>query len=63
MVRLSTRSYANCAQHEGLAPCLTDAGEQWTDTVTIGPDLVITGQGIGVASIALGFNNVDGILG
>lgn len=39
------------------------AGEEWIDTVTLGPDLVITGQGIGVASIALGFQNVDGILG
>ncbi|KAI0089592.1 acid protease [Irpex rosettiformis] len=38
-------------------------GEEWTDTVTLGPDLVITGQGIGVASIALGFQNVDGVLG
>ncbi|KAI0797322.1 acid protease [Irpex lacteus] len=38
-------------------------GEEWIDTVTLGPDLVITGQGIGVASIALGFQNVDGILG
>ncbi|KAG1825024.1 acid protease [Suillus variegatus] len=34
-----------------------------TDTVTLGPDLVIQNQGIGVASYAEGFEGVDGILG
>ncbi|KAI0356743.1 acid protease [Trametes cingulata] len=37
-------------------------GEEYTDTVTIG-DLTITGQSIGVAEIAIGFDGVDGILG
>lgn len=34
-----------------------------TDTVTLGSDLVIQNQSIGVASTAQGFNDVDGILG
>lgn len=34
-----------------------------TDTVTLGPDLVIKNQSIGVAKTATGFNDVDGILG
>ncbi|KAG1901296.1 acid protease [Suillus fuscotomentosus] len=38
-------------------------GEEYTDTVTLGPDLVIQNQGIGVASYAEGFEDVDGILG
>ncbi|KAG1851992.1 acid protease [Suillus tomentosus] len=38
-------------------------GEEYTDTVTLGPDLVIQNQGIGVASYAEGFEGVDGILG
>ncbi|KAG1790292.1 acid protease [Suillus plorans] len=39
------------------------SGEEYTDTVTLGPDLVIQNQGIGVASYAQGFEGVDGILG
>ena len=38
------------------------AGEEYTDTVTIGSS-AIKNQGIGVASIAIGFSGVDGILG
>ena len=34
-----------------------------TDTVTLGPSLVIQNQSIGVASTAQGFQGVDGILG
>ena len=34
-----------------------------TDTVTLGPSLVIENQSIGVASTAQGFQGVDGILG
>jgi hypothetical protein len=34
-----------------------------TDTVTLGPELVIEKQSIAVASQAQGFNDVDGILG
>jgi len=33
------------------------------DTVTLSSDLVITGQSIGVASSAQGFDGIDGILG
>ncbi|KAG1851993.1 acid protease [Suillus tomentosus] len=39
------------------------SGKEYTDTVTLGPDLVIQNQGIGVASTAQGFQGVDGILG
>ncbi|KAG1825025.1 acid protease [Suillus variegatus] len=39
------------------------SGKEYTDTVTLGPDLVIQNQGIGVASTAQGFEGVDGILG
>lgn len=38
-------------------------GEEWTDTVTLAPGLVIENQSIGVASSATGFSGVDGILG
>ncbi|KAJ7791223.1 acid protease [Mycena olivaceomarginata] len=38
-------------------------GTEYTDEVTLGPDLVIQKQSIGVASKATGFNDVDGILG
>ncbi|KAG2101065.1 acid protease, partial [Suillus discolor] len=41
----------------------TMSGKEYTDTVTLGPDLVIQNQGIGVASSAQGFEGVDGILG
>ena len=34
-----------------------------TDTVTLGPDLVIQNQSIGVATSTQGFQDVDGILG
>jgi hypothetical protein len=39
------------------------SGTEYTDTVTLGPSLVINKQSIGVSSTAKGFNNVDGILG
>ncbi|TFK52340.1 acid protease [Heliocybe sulcata] len=39
------------------------SGTEYTDTVTLSPDLVIQNQSIGVASTAQGFNGVDGILG
>ncbi|KAG1884795.1 acid protease [Suillus subluteus] len=39
------------------------SGEEYLDTVTLSSDLVITGQSIGVASSAPGFNIADGILG
>ncbi|KAI0345956.1 acid protease [Trametopsis cervina] len=39
------------------------SGSEFTDTVTLGPSLVIQNQSIGVASTAQGFNDVDGILG
>ncbi|KAI0311766.1 acid protease [Amylostereum chailletii] len=39
------------------------SGTEWTDQVTLGSDLVIQNQSIGVASTAQGFNDVDGILG
>ncbi|KAH0838084.1 aspartic proteinase [Lanmaoa asiatica] len=38
-------------------------GEEWTDTVTLGSGLTITGQSIGVASTSTGFTGVDGIVG
>ena len=38
-------------------------GEQWTDTVSLGPGLTVTGQSIGVAETSSGFQGVDGILG
>lgn len=37
-------------------------GREWTDTVTLAPNLVINQQGIGVASLSRGIR-VDGILG
>jgi hypothetical protein len=39
------------------------SGEEFVDTVTLSPDLVIPNQSIGVASTATGFSGVDGILG
>nr|VWO96740.1 Aspartyl proteinase [Ganoderma boninense] len=39
------------------------SGEEYTDTVTLSPDLVITNQGVAVASSSLGFDGFDGILG
>lgn len=39
------------------------SGTEWTDTVTLSSDLVITGQGVGVASRSSGFSGFDGILG
>lgn len=39
------------------------SGEEFLDTVTLSPDLVIPQQSIGVASSAQGFSGVDGILG
>ncbi|KAJ6561817.1 acid protease [Mycena capillaripes] len=38
-------------------------GTEFIDQVTLGPDLVIQEQSIGVSSQATGFNDVDGILG
>ncbi|PAV14862.1 acid protease [Pyrrhoderma noxium] len=39
------------------------SGTEWTDTVTLSSDLVVTGQGVGVASSSSGFSGFDGILG
>jgi len=39
------------------------SGTEYTDTVTLSSDLVITKQSIGVASTSSGFDGVDGILG
>ncbi|KAG6919007.1 hypothetical protein DXG01_009717 [Tephrocybe rancida] len=39
------------------------SGSEFTDTVTIAPGLVITGQSIGVASTSTGFEGTDGIIG
>ncbi|KAI0363403.1 acid protease [Pilatotrama ljubarskyi] len=39
------------------------SGTEFTDTVTLGPGLTITGQSIGVATRSDGFDGVDGILG
>ncbi|PCH40297.1 acid protease [Wolfiporia cocos MD-104 SS10] len=39
------------------------SGTEYTDTVTLASQLVITNQSIGVASSAQGFSGVDGILG
>ena len=41
------------------------SGEEWLDTVTLSPDLVILGQSIGVAGSSAGLNGtgIDGILG
>ncbi|TDL16262.1 acid protease, partial [Rickenella mellea] len=38
-------------------------GSEFTDTVTLGKNLTIHNQSIGVASTAQGFSDVDGILG
>ncbi|CAK5264092.1 unnamed protein product [Mycena citricolor] len=40
-----------------------DEGTEWTDQVTLAPELVITGQSIGVASSSSGFGDIDGVLG
>ncbi|KAL5512770.1 hypothetical protein ACEPAG_3036 [Sanghuangporus baumii] len=39
------------------------SGEEYTDTVALGDELVIERQGLGVARSAQGFDGVDGILG
>lgn len=39
------------------------SGEEWLDTVTLAPGLVIYEQSIGVASSSSGFSPFDGILG
>ncbi|KLO16772.1 family A1 protease [Schizopora paradoxa] len=39
------------------------SGTEYTDTVSLGPGLVIDKQSIGVASTSQGFEGVDGILG
>ncbi|KAI0672483.1 acid protease [Trametes maxima] len=39
------------------------SGTEFTDTVTLGSGLTITGQSIGVATSSDGFDGVDGILG
>ena len=39
------------------------SGEEWVDTVTLAPGLVIEKQSIGVADNSTGFPSVDGILG
>ncbi|KZT31528.1 family A1 protease, partial [Sistotremastrum suecicum HHB10207 ss-3] len=38
-------------------------GEECTDTVSLGPDLVIKSQSIGAALLSEGFEGVDGIIG
>ncbi|TDL23259.1 acid protease [Rickenella mellea] len=38
-------------------------GFEFTDTVTLGKNLIIQNQSIGVATTSTGFNDVDGILG
>lgn len=38
-------------------------GTEYTDTVTLGSDLVINKQSIGVANMSIGFSGYDGILG
>ncbi|KAL4073373.1 aspartic peptidase domain-containing protein [Scleroderma yunnanense] len=38
-------------------------GKEYTDTVALGPNLVIQNQSIGVATDTQGFHDVDGILG
>ncbi|EMD36918.1 hypothetical protein CERSUDRAFT_137265 [Gelatoporia subvermispora B] len=38
-------------------------GTEWIDTITIGGDLTIADQSIGVAAMTRGFDGVDGILG
>ncbi|PIL28426.1 transporter [Ganoderma sinense ZZ0214-1] len=39
------------------------SGEEYTDTVTLSPELVISNQGIAVATSSVGFDGLDGILG
>lgn len=39
------------------------SGEEWIDTVTLAPGLVISQQSIGVANSSNGFDGYDGILG
>ncbi|KAK9760811.1 hypothetical protein K7432_014776 [Basidiobolus ranarum] len=39
------------------------SGTEFTDTVTMGPNLVIQKQSIGVASTSQGFSGLDGVLG
>ncbi|OBZ79192.1 Polyporopepsin [Grifola frondosa] len=39
------------------------SGTEFTDTVTLGGGLTVTGQSIGVASRSTGFSGVDGIIG
>ncbi|KAG6327123.1 hypothetical protein ID866_11966, partial [Astraeus odoratus] len=39
------------------------SGKEYTDTVALSPELVITNQSIGVATSSEGFEGVDGILG
>ncbi|KAF8078962.1 aspartic peptidase A1 [Lyophyllum atratum] len=39
------------------------SGNEFTDTVTLAPGLVLTGQSIGVATTSTGFEGTDGILG
>ena len=39
------------------------SGEEWLDTVTLAPDLMISQQSIGVASSSSGFDGFDGVLG
>ena len=39
------------------------SGEEFLDTVTLSPSLVVKNQSFGVASLSEGFSSVDGILG
>ena len=39
------------------------SGEEWTDTITLNPDLVVENQYITVASSSSGLCDIDGVLG
>ena len=46
-----------------FAILIHSTGQQFTDTVSLGPGLTITRQSIGAAIDSVGFQGVDGILG
>ncbi|CAK5279666.1 unnamed protein product, partial [Mycena citricolor] len=56
----SKNSGASVTFSRGL---LSLSGTEWTDQVTLAPELVIAGQSIGVASSSSGFGDIDGVLG
>ncbi|KAG9312015.1 acid protease [Chiua virens] len=64
----ASKAYKNTGKNTGNSVSVSYgsgsfSGEEWTDTVTLAPGLVIKSQSIGVASSATGFSGVDGILG